>query len=40
MTSVAKNVYIDKLEDIVNKHKNTYPNTIKMKPIYVKPNTQ
>ena len=36
MTSVSKNVYIDKLDDIVNKYKNTHHNTIKMKPINVK----
>ena len=39
MTSVSKNAYIDKLDDIVNKYKNTYHNTIKMKTIDVKPNT-
>ena len=32
-------MYIDKLDDIVNKHINTYHNTIKMKPVYVKSNT-
>ena len=37
MTSVSKNVYIDKLDDIVNKYNNTHHNTIKMKPINVKP---
>ena len=26
MTSVSKNVYIDKLDDIVNKYDNTYHN--------------
>ena len=31
MTSVSKNVYIDELDDIVNKRNNTY-NTIRMKP--------
>ena len=31
MTSVSPNVYIDKLDDIVNKYNNTYT-TIKMKP--------
>ena len=36
MTSISKNVYIDKLDDIVNEHNNTYHRTIKMKPIYVK----
>ena len=39
MTSVSKNVYIDKLDDIVNKYDNTYHNTIKMKPVDVKSNT-
>ena len=29
MTSVSKIVYIDKLDDIVNKYSNTYHNTIK-----------
>ena len=36
MSSVSKNVYIDKLDDIVNKYNNTNHNTIKMKPVYVK----
>ena len=36
MTSVSKNVYIDKLDDIVNGNNNTYHRTIKMKPIDVK----
>ena len=36
MTSISKNVYIDKLDDIVNKYNNTYHNTIKMKPVDVK----
>ena len=40
MTSVSKNVYIDKLDDIVHKYNNTYHNTIKMKPVDVKPNTR
>ena len=31
MNSMSKNVYIDKLDDIVNKYNNTYHNTIKMK---------
>ena len=39
MTSISKNVYIDKLDDIVNEYNNTYHNTIKMKPIDVKDNT-
>ena len=33
------NVYIDKLDDIVNEYNNTYHRTIKMKPIDVKNNT-
>ena len=37
MKSTSKNVYIDKLDDIVNKYNNTYHRTIKMKPAYVKP---
>ena len=39
MTSVLKNVHIDKLDDIVNKHNNIYHTTIKMKPVDVKSNT-
>ena len=39
MTAVSKSVYIDKLNDIVNKYKNTYHRTIKMKPVDVKDNT-
>ena len=35
MTSISKNVYIDKLDDIVNKYNNTYHRTIKMKPVDV-----
>ena len=34
-----KIVYIDKLDDRVNEHSNTYHRTIKMKPIDVKDNT-
>ena len=33
MTSVSKNVYIDKFDHIVNKYKNTYCSTFKMKPV-------
>ena len=33
MTSLSKNVYIDKLDDIVNEYKNTYHRAIKMKAI-------
>ena len=39
MTSISKNVYIDKLDDIVNKYNNTYHGTTKMKPVDVKSNT-
>ena len=39
MTSISKNVYIDKLDDIVNEYNNTYHRAIKMKPIDVKDNT-
>ena len=39
MTSVSKNVYIDKLDDIVGEYNNTYHRTIKMKPVHVKDNT-
>ena len=38
-TSVSKNVYIDKLDDIVNKYNNTHHSTIKMRPVDVKSNT-
>ena len=31
MTSISKNVYIDKLDDIINKYNNTYHRTIKIK---------
>ena len=36
MISALKNVYVDKLDDIVNKYNNTYHSTIKMKPVDVK----
>ena len=39
MTSISKNLYIDKLDDIVDEYNNTYHTTIKMKPIDVKDNT-
>ena len=39
MISISKNVYIDKLDDIVNKYNNTYHITIKMKLVNVKSNT-
>ena len=36
MTAISKNVYLDVLNDIVDKYNNTYHRTIKMKPIDVK----
>ena len=39
MTSISKNVYIDKLDDIIRKYNNTYHTSIKMKPADVKDNT-
>ena len=39
MTSISKNVYINKLDDIVDEYNNTYHRTIQMKPIDVKDNT-
>ena len=38
MTSISKNVYIDKLNDIVNKYNNTDHSKIKIKPVDVKSN--
>ena len=39
MTAISKNVYIDKLDDIVDEYINTYDRTIKMKSVDVKDNT-
>ena len=39
MTSISKNVYIDKLIDTVDEYNNAYHKTIKKKPIDVKGNT-
>ena len=39
MKAESKNVYIDKLNDIVNKYNNTYHRTIKMKDDDDKDNT-
>ena len=39
MTSVSKNVFVDKLDDIVNKYNDTYHSNIKMKPVDVKSST-
>ena len=38
MSSVSKNAYIDKLDDIVNEYNDTYHKTIKMKSVDVKDN--
>ena len=37
MTSIPKNLSIDKLDDIVNQYNNTSHRTIKMKSFDVKP---
>ena len=39
MTSATKNVYINKLDNIVGEYNNTYHRIIKLKPIDVKDNT-
>ena len=39
MTSISKSMYIDRLDDTVNKYNNTYPSTIKMKPVDLKSST-
>ena len=39
MTLILKNVYIDKLDDIVHEYNNTYHCTIKMKSVDVKSST-
>ena len=39
MPAISKNVYIYKLDDIVNKHNNTYHSAIQMKPADVKSST-
>ena len=36
MLSVSKNVYIDKLDNIVGEYNNTYYRKIKVKPVDVK----
>ena len=35
MTSVSKNAYIEKLDDMANKYKNTFQSKTKMKPVDV-----
>ena len=39
MTSISKNAYIDKVDDMVYEYNNTYHRSIQMKPIDVKDNT-
>ena len=39
MSSISKNVCIDKLDDIINEYNNTYHRTIKMKPVDIEDNT-
>ena len=39
MTYVSKNVYINGLDNVVNKFNNRYHGTIKIKPVDVKPST-
>ena len=39
MTAIWKNMYIDKLNGILDEYNNTYHRTIKMKPVDVKDNT-
>ena len=39
LTSISKNLHIDKLDDVVNKYSNAYHNTIKIKPVDGKSNT-
>ena len=39
ISSIPKNVYIDKFDHIITKYNNTYDSTIKTKPVGVKSNT-
>ena len=39
MTSFSKSLYIEKLDNIINKYNNTYHSTTKMKPADVKSHT-
>ena len=39
MTSLSKNVYIDKLHEIVNEYNNKYHRKIETKPVDIKDNT-
>ena len=38
MTSVSKDLYMDKLDDVIGEYNNTYHRTIKIKPVDVKGN--
>ena len=37
-TTISRNVYIDKFDDILNEYNNVYHRTLKMKPIDIKDN--
>ena len=39
MTTISKNVYIDKLDDTVKEYNDSYHTTINMKPVDVKDDT-
>ena len=39
MTSVSENIYINKLDNIVDEYNNAYHRTIKMEPVDIKDNT-
>ena len=39
MTSVSQNLYVDKLDDIVNEFNNMYHSTIRIKPADVNSNS-
>ena len=39
MTSISKNVYYDKLDDIANKYNNTYQRAVEIKPVNAKLST-
>ena len=39
MTSVSRNMYIDKVDDTLSEYNNTHHRTIQMKPVDVKYNT-
>ena len=39
MTALSKNLFIDKLDNMVNEYNNAYHRTVKMKPVDIKNNT-